>query len=189
MGRERGRVLAVAATDPVMSVVAPVALAASAGTALVVDMGETLGRAGARTLEDIAADGPTRAEAVPGRKGVDVIRSGRLRTEDAVALVGRLALAWPAGVIRAGTAGWLWPPPHGGCGGAGGEARTGLAGGGHPDGPRRLAGADGADRGPLSRAALSPRVASSGLATGAGWPFGRPGPGAGASAGRGRQRS
>src|SRR5690606_28588390 len=54
---------------------------------------------------------------------------------------------------------------------------------------RRLAGAGGPGRAPLSRAALSPRVASSGLATGAGWPFGRPGPGAGASAGRGRQRS
>lgn len=109
MGRERGRVLAVAATDPVMSVVAPVALAASAGTALVVDMGETLGRAGARTLEDIAADGPTRAEAVPGRKGVAVIRSGRLRTEDAVELVGRLALAWPAVVIRTGPGVWRGP--------------------------------------------------------------------------------
>src|SRR5690606_1450338 len=54
---------------------------------------------------------------------------------------------------------------------------------------RRLAGAGGPGRAPLSRAALSPRVASRGLATGAGWPFVRPGPGAGAPAGRGRQRS
>ncbi|HEX6947642.1 MAG TPA: hypothetical protein VF246_09860 [Acidimicrobiia bacterium] len=109
MGRERGHVLAVAAADPVMSVVAPIALAAAAGTALVVDLGQTLGREGKRTLADVAAEGPTSSEAMPARRGVAVIRAGGLDPVETARLVDRLATGWPAIVVR--LTGGEWPGP------------------------------------------------------------------------------
>jgi hypothetical protein len=107
MGRERGRVLAVVAEDPVMSVLAPVALAAAAGTALLMDMGDVLGAAGRRTLADMAAEGPTGRETMPDRKGVAVVRGGGLGTAEAADLLERLSFGWPAVVVR--VTGGDWP--------------------------------------------------------------------------------
>ncbi len=58
VGNGRGTVLAVRSVDPVLSVVAPLGLAASAGTALMVDLTGDLQMGGGRTLADIDAEGP-----------------------------------------------------------------------------------------------------------------------------------
>jgi hypothetical protein len=108
-GRERTRRLAMRADDLVMSIVAPLGLASSVGTALVVDMEDRLGSPSARTLADIAADGPRLEEARPGRSGVAVIRSGGLGVPEVHDLTLRLASSWPAVVVR--LAGDDWPAP------------------------------------------------------------------------------
>lgn len=107
-GRTAG-VLAVACTDPVMSVLGPIGLAASAGTALVVDLGEGLRRSATRTLADIAHDGARLSELAPGRRGVAVVAAGGLSTEAVTEIVSRLARHWPAVVIRPGTDRWDGP--------------------------------------------------------------------------------
>lgn len=105
-GRERTRWLAVRADDPVMSVAAPLGLAAAIGTALVIDLEDRLGGPSARTLVDIAADGPRLEEARPSRKGIAVIRSGGLGMGDVRDLTFRLASSWPAVVVRLGGGDW-----------------------------------------------------------------------------------
>ncbi len=109
MGGERAIVLAVAADDPVMSILGPIGLAACVGTALIVDLGDRLGRGSARSLADIAADGPRRVETSPNRKGVAVVASGGLAVPEVHELVMRLASGWPAVVIR--LEGAAWPGP------------------------------------------------------------------------------
>lgn len=109
MGRERTRVLAVAADDPVVSVLAPIGLAASVGTALIVDLGDRLAREGGRTLRDLAAEGPTRGEAAAERRGVAVLASGGIGPTEAHELLSQLAAGWPAIVVR--LAGQPWPGP------------------------------------------------------------------------------
>lgn len=106
MGGERFRVLGVRSTDPVMSVVGSVGLAASAGTALLVDMGNQLGGGSGRTLADLVGDGPRIDELSPGRTGVAVIRSGPVDLDSAAILVDKLASRWPAVVVRVGA---YWP--------------------------------------------------------------------------------
>ncbi len=107
MGRERALVLAVAADDPVMSVLGPIGLASCVGTALIIDLGGRLGGPAGRTLADLAEDGPRRAEAMPVRKGIAVMSSGGLGVSDSHDLVMRLASGWPAVVVR--LAGEPWP--------------------------------------------------------------------------------
>jgi hypothetical protein len=108
MGRERSRVLAVRCADPVLSVLAPVGLAATRGTALVVDLVGEMG-SGGRTLADMAKDGPRLEELSPGRPGVALLGSGHLSLDDVVALVDDFATRWPAVVVRAGTSDWPGP--------------------------------------------------------------------------------
>lgn len=107
MGGERPRVLAVSSTDPVMSVVGPIGLAAATGTALLIDMANQMGGA-QRTLSDLMADGPRLDELSPGRKGVAVLRAGYLTTET-LAFIDQLATRWPAVVVRPGPEGWSGP--------------------------------------------------------------------------------
>lgn len=107
-GRTAG-VLAVACADPVMSVLGPIGLAAAAGTALIVDLGQGWRRPTARTLADIATDGARLSELAPGRRGVAVVSSGGLPPEVATEMVERLARHWPAIVIRPGAEGWDGP--------------------------------------------------------------------------------
>lgn len=107
MGRERALVLAVAADDPVMSILGPIGLAGCAGTALIVDLGDRLGLSTHRTLVDLSLDGPRKAEATPARKGIAVLGSGGIGVAEAHDLVMRLASGWPAIVVRLG--GQEWP--------------------------------------------------------------------------------
>jgi hypothetical protein len=75
-GITRFGILAVCSPDPVLSVAAPLGLAASAGTALIVDIAGGLCLTSNRTLADLAGEGPTRAELSPGRQGVAVLAAG-----------------------------------------------------------------------------------------------------------------
>ena len=142
-GKGRFGVLGVASPDPVMSILGPVGLAAAAGTALMVDMGQSLRSPARRTLADIAADGPRLDELAPGRQGVAFISAGELAAEQAAELIVRLSRHWPAVVIRTGASGWdgptvplipLYPgwlaPDH-----AGAAVWQSVPGGGTPPGP------------------------------------------------------
>lgn len=101
--------LAVASADPVMSLLGPIGLAASVGTALIVDLGSGSKTLQARTLADIAEDGPRLDELAPGRSGVAMISAGALSLESAAIWVERLAAHWPAIVIRPGPHAWPGP--------------------------------------------------------------------------------
>lgn len=97
--------------DPILSAVAPIGLAAAAGTALIVDLVEDGRRdRSSRTLQDVMADGPSLAELSPGHGGVALIRGGRLDPADAVDAIQMLAGRWPAVVVR--SSGGAWPFPE-----------------------------------------------------------------------------
>lgn len=145
-GKGRFGVLAVTSPDPVMSVLGPIGLAASAGTALVVDLGEGLRIPRRRTLADVAAEGPRLEELAPGRRGVAFMSGGGLALKEAAELVERLGRHWPALVVRVGASGWdgpvvpvipLYPgwlaPDH-----AGAAVWQAVPGGGRPPGPGPL---------------------------------------------------
>jgi hypothetical protein len=108
-GKGRFGVLAVASSDPVMSLLGPIGLAAAAGTALVVDMGRGVRIPPRRTLADIATDGPRLAELAPGRRGVAFVSAHGLAAGQVAELVGRLSMHWPAVVIRIGDSAWEGP--------------------------------------------------------------------------------
>lgn len=99
-GMGRFGVLAVSSPDPVLSVAAPLGLAASVGTSLVIDMAGGLRLASGRTLADLVGDGPRLDELSPGRQGVAVLAGGPIQTEDALSIIEQLATRWPAVVVR-----------------------------------------------------------------------------------------
>lgn len=99
VGKGRHPILGVWSPDPVLSMVAPVGLAASVGTALVVDLVSTP-NGGARTLADIVAEGPKLDELSPARTGVALLAGGRVALEPALEIIDRLGRNWPALVIR-----------------------------------------------------------------------------------------
>jgi hypothetical protein len=89
------------ATDGVLGAIAPLALAASAGTALVVD----LDPAGPRypsngSLAALVAEGPRLADLRPARRGVCVLRNGGVSLEAASEIAAALIDGWPAVVLR-----------------------------------------------------------------------------------------
>jgi len=104
-----GGVLAVASSDPVLSVLGPIGLASVAGTALIVDLDDELHRPRTRSLADMAAEGARLSELAPGRRGVAMVSSGGLSPDLVPELVARLAHHWPAVVIRPGA--WRWDGP------------------------------------------------------------------------------
>lgn len=110
VGMGRHPVLGVTSDDPVLSAIAPVGLAASAGTALIIDLvaGET-GTGHGRTLRDIADDGPRLSELSPGRQGVAMVRGGGLKTSEMLEVVETLSGRWPAVVVRVGGESWPFP--------------------------------------------------------------------------------
>ena len=126
-GIERFGVLAVSSPDPVLSVVAPLGLAASVGTSLVIDMAGGLRLASDRTLADLVGDGPRLDELSPGRQGVAVLAGGPIQAVDAFPIIEQLAAHWPAVVVRVSGdewpgstvpveplyPGWLAPPDRG----------------------------------------------------------------------------
>ena len=99
-GVGRFGVLAVESPDPVLSVVGPIGLAASVGTALVIDFVGGLQIRSDRTLADLIEDGPTRSELSPGRSGVALLSGHTVEPELAVSAIEELSAAWPAVVLR-----------------------------------------------------------------------------------------
>ena len=78
-------------------------LAVAAGTALVVDLdADGPSYPAERTLAQVVAAGPRRAEPVPERSGVAVLPNGGVRAFEALEMVEMLARSWPAVVVRAG---------------------------------------------------------------------------------------
>jgi hypothetical protein len=99
VGKGRHPILGVWSPDPVLSVVAPIGLAAAVGTALVVDLASATREPG-RTLAAVAQDGPTLSELSPGRPGIAFLPGGGIGREAATEILGRLAGHWPALVVR-----------------------------------------------------------------------------------------
>jgi hypothetical protein len=98
------RVLAIrTSVDPILGWVAPLGLAAAAGTALVLDLDPSgITYPGQRTVASMLEDGPSRSELAPTRQGVAVVPSGGATPEEAGELVGHLSRGWPALVLRVG---------------------------------------------------------------------------------------
>ena len=104
--------------DRVLSVVAPVGLAAAAARpALVIDLDpDGPMYPGPRSLAELVAEGPTRSELFPGGRGavgsgVALLRNGGIDWEPAVSMIEALAKQWPALVLRLPEAGGPWPWP------------------------------------------------------------------------------
>ncbi|MDH3261153.1 MAG: hypothetical protein OEM81_10400 [Acidimicrobiia bacterium] len=91
------------AYDGLLSAVAPLGLAAAAGTALVVDL-DPAGPVypGSGSLADLVADGPRRVDLVPGRNGVAVLRNGGVAKAEAREVIDALLIGWPHLVVRVG---------------------------------------------------------------------------------------
>lgn len=86
----------------VLGFVAPLAMAASAGTALVIDLDPHGPRFGGDiNLASLVASGPRRDDLVPSRAGVAVLGNGGVSTEEAAEVVDALAAGWPRVVLRA----------------------------------------------------------------------------------------
>ena len=99
VGKGRHPILGVWSPDPVLSTVAPIGLAASVGTALVVDL-VSMPAAGTRTLADIVAEGPKLSELSPARTGIALLAGGRVTPESAFEFIDQLGRNWPALVVR-----------------------------------------------------------------------------------------
>jgi hypothetical protein len=87
--------------DGVLGAIAPLALATTQSTSLVVD----LDSAGphypcARSLRELVEDGPRAADLSPDRTGVAVLANGGIAPEEARELVDLLLRGWPAVVLR-----------------------------------------------------------------------------------------
>jgi hypothetical protein len=108
-GVGRPGVLGIESTDPVLSLFGALGLAASAGTALVVDMSGNPGVVTARTIADLLEDGPSLSELSPARSGVALISAGAVDPAEASSMISRLALNWPAVVVRCTAE--TWPGP------------------------------------------------------------------------------
>ena len=101
------------AFDGLLSVTAPLGLAVAAGTALMVDL-DPAGPVypGPASLADLVVDGPRRADLVPSRPGVAVLRNGGVDPAEAREVIEALVTGWPHVVVRVhetGTADGLAP--------------------------------------------------------------------------------
>jgi hypothetical protein len=97
--------------DGVLGTVAPLALAAAAGSALVVDLDPAGPRyPGAGSLAQLVADGPRRSDLHPEMNGVAVLRNGGVGPTDAAEVIAALVESWPRVVLRLPTGGGGdWP--------------------------------------------------------------------------------
>jgi hypothetical protein len=85
----------------VLSIVAPLALAAAVDTALVIDLdpdGPTY--PGTGSLAQLVENGPRLSDLRPTAKGTAVLRNGGIRAEDAGEVVAALLAGWPNVVFR-----------------------------------------------------------------------------------------
>ena len=88
-------------SDGVLSIVAPLALAAAAGTALVVDLEVDGPRyPGPGSLADLVAEGPRLSDLRPAAPGVAVLRNGGVAADDAREVLNALRDGWPNVVLR-----------------------------------------------------------------------------------------
>jgi hypothetical protein len=110
VGKGAHAILCARSVDPVLSLVAPIGLAASVGTGLVVDLGSVRPGPGTRTLRDLISEGPSLAEMSPGRTGVALLAGGGVSGAEAVEIIERLAGRWPVVSVRV-TDGFDWPFP------------------------------------------------------------------------------
>lgn len=99
-------VLGVTSPDPVLSLAAPIGLAANAPACLIVDLIGDLLLPKARSLADILTDGPRLEELSPGRAGIAMIPAGPIGVEEAAEVVGGLSQRWPAMVVRVPPGSW-----------------------------------------------------------------------------------
>lgn len=86
--------------DPVLHRIAPYGLAASTGTALVIDLDPKAASLPGPTLADLAVDGVTSDHLRTSRRGVAVVGNGGVAEADAKDLIGHLVAGWPAVVLR-----------------------------------------------------------------------------------------
>ena len=87
--------------DGLLGAVAPLALATTQQTALVVDLDLRGPRyPGGLTLARLVADGPRRSELEPRRRGVAVLRNGGVAPAQAGEVLEALISGWPAVVVR-----------------------------------------------------------------------------------------
>ena len=89
------------ATDGILGMVGPLALAAAADTALVVDL-DPQGPAypGSGCLADLVNQGPRRDDLQPTRKGIAVLRNGGVDAATAHDVLTALRKGWPRLVLR-----------------------------------------------------------------------------------------
>lgn len=86
--------------DPVLHRIAPFGLAASTGTALVVDLDPAAAPLPGPTLADLAVDGLTADHLRSSRRGVAVVANGGVTEAEVQDLVADLVSGWPAVVFR-----------------------------------------------------------------------------------------
>lgn len=93
-------VLATFTSDGLLGRLAPRALAAAAGTALVIDLdpGSPTGSGG--SLARLVADGPRLSDLRPERRGVALLDNGGIGLEAARPVVEALTRSWPNVVLR-----------------------------------------------------------------------------------------
>ena len=88
-------------SDGVLGIVAPLALAAAADTALVVDLDRNGPRyPGSGSLAELVEEGPRRDDLRPSRRGVAVLRNGGIAATDAAEVIAALVAGWPNVVLR-----------------------------------------------------------------------------------------
>lgn len=87
--------------DGVLGALAPLGLAAAAGTSLVVDL-DPLGPRypGTGSLADLVRDGPRRDDLSPGRRGVAVLRNGGVGAGGTQEVLAALLAGWENVVLR-----------------------------------------------------------------------------------------
>ena len=95
------RVLGIRSKDRVLHHIAPLGLAASAGTCLVVDLDPTAPGHSQRTLRQLIEDGPSALD-LEARTGVSVISNGGVEYEEAAELIEYLITVWGRVVLRSG---------------------------------------------------------------------------------------
>lgn len=94
--------LTVTSTDPILHVLAPVCLAAAAGTAVVIDCDPNSGWPfSVGSLSDLVADGPTARDLHPTTTGVALLGGPIADGAELDPLLEALQSTWPAVIIRA----------------------------------------------------------------------------------------
>jgi hypothetical protein len=87
--------------DGLLGALAPLGLAASVPTCLVVDLDPDGPRyPGSATLAGLVGDGPRRDDLAPSRRGLAVLANGGVTADEARPVLEALVAGWPAVVVR-----------------------------------------------------------------------------------------